>query len=288
MPESAIVRGTNWIAWAVATDFKALLGTNGSVKKSRETGMRKFLLGVVGLAALGTAPAFAADLAPYTKAPAMVAAIYDWSGFYVGFNGGGGWSHACWTNTATFSGPTVPSVSEGCHDASGGMVGGQAGYRFQSANWVFGVEGQGDWADLQGSNVSAASVLGFGVVNQTKIDAIGLITGQVGYAWNNVLWYVKGGAAVTHSKFTGFAAGLVIDTTDQARWGGAVGTGVEVGFSPDWSVGVEYDHLFMGTQSPIFSGPLGLFTRTDSIKQDVDMATVRVNYRWGGPLVAKY
>ena len=288
MSESAIVCRTNWIAWAVATDFKALLGTNGSVKKSRETGMRKFLLGVVGLAALGTAPAFAADLAPYTKAPAMVAAIYDWSGFYVGFNGGGGWSHACWTNTATFSGPTVPSVSEGCHDASGGMVGGQAGYRFQSANWVFGVEGQGDWADLQGSNVSAASVLGFGVVNQTKIDAIGLITGQVGYAWNNVLWYVKGGAAVTHSKFTGFAAGLVIDTTDQARWGGAVGTGVEVGFSPDWSVGVEYDHLFMGTPSPIFSGPLGLFTRTDSIKQDVDMATVRVNYRWGGPLVAKY
>ena len=290
MSESAIVCGTNWIAWAVATDFKALLGTNGSVKKSRETGMRKFLLGMVGLAALGAAPAFAADLAarPYTKAPAMVAAIYDWSGFYVGFNGGGGWSHACWTNTATFSGPTVPSVSEGCHDASGGMVGGQAGYRFQSANWVFGVEGQGDWADLQGSNVSAASVLGFGVVNQTKIDAIGLITGQVGYAWNNVLWYVKGGAAVTHSKFTGFAAGLVIDTTDQARWGGAVGTGVEVGFSPDWSVGVEYDHLFMGTQSPIFSGPLGLFTRTDSINQDVDMATVRVNYRWGGPLVAKY
>ena len=290
MPESAIVRRTNWIAWAVATDFKALLGPNGSVKKSRETGMRKFLLGVVGLAALGTAPAFAADLAPYTKAPAMVAAIYDWSGFYVGFNGGGGWSHACWTNTATSSGPTVPSVSEGCHDASGGMVGGQAGYRFQSANWVFGVEGQGDWADLQGSNLSAASasVLGFGVTNQTKIDAIGLITGQVGYAWNNVLWYVKGGAAVTHSKFTGFAAGFAIDSTDQARWGGAVGTGVEVGFSPDWSVGVEYDHLFMGTQSPIFSGPLGLFTRTDSIKQDVDMATVRVNYRWGGPLVAKY
>jgi len=287
MPESAIVRRINWIAWAVATDFKALLGTNGSVKKSRETGMRKFLLGVVGLAALGTAPAFAADLAPYTKAPAMVAAIYDWSGFYVGFNGGGGWSHACWTNTAAFSGPTVPSVSEGCHDASGGMVGGQAGYRFQSANWVFGVEGQGDWADLQGSNVSAASVLGFGVVNQTKIDAIGLITGQVGYAWNNVLWYVKGGAAVTHSKFTGFAAGLVIDTTDQARWGGAVGTGVEYGFAPNWSVGVEYDHLFMGNRDVTLVSNSGV-SRVDTIRQDVDMATVRVNYRLGGPLLAKF
>ena len=292
MPESAIVRGTNWIAWAVATDFKALLGTNGSVKKSRETGMRKFLLGMVGLAALGAAPAFAADLAarPYTKAPTMVAAIYDWSGFYVGFNGGGGWSHACWTNTATFSGPTVPSVSEGCHDASGGMVGGQAGYRFQSANWVFGVEGQGDWADLQGSNVSAASVLGFGVVNQTKIDAIGLITGQVGYAWNNVLWYVKGGAAVTDNKYSSFftATGVVFNQVSETRWGGAVGTGVEVGFAPNWSVAVEYDHLFMGGNSVTFPASAIAVTRSDNIKQDVDMGTVRVNYRFGGPVVAKY
>ena len=39
----------------------------------------------------------------------MIAAVYDWSGFYVGLNGGGGWSHNCWTNTATFGGPTVPT-----------------------------------------------------------------------------------------------------------------------------------------------------------------------------------
>jgi len=256
--------------------------------------MKKFLLGVIGLAALGASPAFAADLAarPYTKAPAMIAAIYDWSGFYVGLNGGGGFSHKCWTNTATLGGPTVPSVSEGCHDASGGMVGGQIGYRWQSANWVFGVEGEGDWADFKGSNASTASatVFGFGVTNQTKVDAVGLITGQVGYAWNNVLWYVKGGAAVTHDKYLGLttAGALVVDSTDETRWGGAIGTGVEVGFAPNWSVGVEYDHLFMGTRSINFLTPANVFTRTDSIKQDLDMATVRVNYRWGGPVVAKY
>ncbi len=68
--------------------------------------MKKFLLGVVGLAALGmSAPASAADLAarPYTKAPPpMVAAIYDWSGFYIGLNGGGGWSHKCWDREHRF------------------------------------------------------------------------------------------------------------------------------------------------------------------------------------------
>jgi outer membrane immunogenic protein len=252
--------------------------------------MKKFLLGVVGLAALSAAPAFGADLAPrtYTKAPAMIAAVYDWTGFYVGINGGGAFSHNCWTNTATVAGPTVPNVAEGCHDASGGMVGGQVGYRWQAANWVFGVEGQGDWADLKGSN---ASTLTAGVTtNQSKIDAIGLITGQVGYAWNNVLWYVKGGAAVTHDRFFGLttAGSLVIDSADQTRWGGAIGTGVEVGFAPNWTVGVEYNHLFMGTQSQNFLTPADVFNRTDSIKQDLDIATVRVNYRWGGPVVGKY
>ena len=256
--------------------------------------MKRLLLGAAGLAALSAAPACAADLTarPYTKAPAMVAAIYDWSGFYIGLNGGGGWSHNCWTNTATLAGPTVPSASEGCHDASGGMIGGQVGYRWQSANWVFGVEGQGDWADIKGSNTSAAGLAAplTGVTNQTKIDAIGLITGQVGYAWNNVLWYVKGGGAVSHNTFTGFstASGLFLDSADDTRWGGTVGTGVEVAFAPNWSVGVEYDHLFMGTKAISFLTPANVFTRTDSIKQDLDIASVRVNYRWGGPVVAKY
>jgi outer membrane immunogenic protein len=61
--------------------------------------MKKFLLGTVGLVALGmAAPATAADLAPYTKAPPpapYVAPIYDWTGFYIGANGGWGSTHSC-------------------------------------------------------------------------------------------------------------------------------------------------------------------------------------------------
>jgi outer membrane immunogenic protein len=242
--------------------------------------MKRLLLGVVGLMAVGAAaPAAAADLAarPYTKAPPMVAAIYDWTGFYIGINGGGASSHNCWS---------IAGVSEGCHDATGGVVGGQIGYRWQSANFVFGIEGQGDWADLKGSNTSA--VVGAPFTNQTKINAIGLITGQVGYAWNNVLWYVKGGAAVTDTKYNGFVAGIQFDQASEARWGGVVGTGLEFGFSPNWSVAVEYDHLFMGNRNISFATPGGAFTRTDNVRQDVDMGTVRVNYRWGGPVVAKY
>jgi len=253
--------------------------------------MKKALLVGVSLAALGSAPTFAADLAAhhvYTKAPA-VAPIYNWAGFYVGFNAGGASSHDCWNMTNIGFG-TFPATSEGCHDATGALVGGQVGYRWQMTNWVFGVEAQGDWADLKGSNTSSLAALA-PLVNQTKIDAIGLFTGQVGYAWNNVLWYAKGGAAVTDNKYTGVLGPLVIDTASKTRWGGAVGTGVEVGFAPGWSVGVEYDHLFMGSQTVAFGlslAPAVIGTRTDNIKQDVDMGTVRFNYTFGGPIVAKY
>ena len=69
---------------------------------------------------------------------------------------------------------------------------------------------------------------------------------------------------------------------DWARWGGVVGAGVEFGFARNWSVAVEYDHLFMDTNSVTFPASAIAVTRTDNISQDVDMGTVRVNYRFGG------
>ena len=249
--------------------------------------MKKFLLATVGLAALGiAAPASAADLAarPYTKAPPpMLAAAYDWSGFYIGANGGWGTSRKCWDSVA----PSLLIGPEGCHDANGGVAGGQIGYRWQAASWVFGVEAQGNWADLRGSNAS----LIFGDTNRSRIDAFGLFTGQVGYAWNNVLLYVKGGAAVTDDRFEirDTPTNILLATTgDQTRWGGTVGAGVEFSFAPNWSVGVEYDHLFMGTKTVTFNDAAGVFFATDRIRQDVDIVTARVNYRFGGPVIARY
>jgi outer membrane immunogenic protein len=253
--------------------------------------MKKILLATVALIALGAiAPASAADLGrPYSKAPTpMIAAIYDWTGFYVGLNGGGGSSRECWTNTSVLGVPTIPNVSEGCHNASGAVAGGQVGYRWQASNWVFGVEAQGDWASFKGSN---ASLFQAGVTDQTKTNAFGLFTGQVGYAWSNALWYVKGGGAVANDSYNRIttATGIAFDAASQTRWGGTVGTGLEFGFAPNWSVAVEYDHLFLGKNTVTLNAlATGLPTRTDSISQSADLATVRVNYRWGGPVIAKY
>jgi len=243
--------------------------------------MKKLLLVTASLVALGAAaPAVAADLAarPYTKAPPMVQAVYDWSGFYIGLNGGGGTSHNCWN--------LVGGLGEGCHDATGGTVGGQIGYRWQTGPIVFGLEAQGNWADFSGDNVSAVF---FPDRNRTKIDAFGLFTGQVGYAWNNVLLYAKGGAAVTDNKYDiiSGAGGGVLASTSNSRWGATIGAGLEYGFAPNWSFGVEYDHLFMDRQNVTFVSP-AVGVQTDSIKQDVDLFTARVNYKFGGPIIARY
>ena len=256
--------------------------------------MKKFLLATVAVLAMATS-ASAADLAarPYAKAPAPVmVAMYDWSGFYIGLNGGGGSAHKCWTETNDrFLG--IGIRPEGCHDATGGTVGGQVGYRWQASSWVFGVEGQGNWADFSGSNNNLFFPL---VRDRSKIDAFGTLTGQVGYAWNNVLLYVKGGAAVVSDKYaTNFiATNVLIDQAKETRWGGVIGAGVEFGFAGNWSVGVEYNHMFLGTRDVNATGvgnagiPVGGFSATDRITQDVDLATLRLNYRFGGPVVARY
>lgn len=259
--------------------------------------MKKLLLGAVSLLALGAvAPASAADLAarPYTKAPPMMAAMYDWSGFYIGGNGGGGWSRNCRSLTATAgAGTLVTPLSEGCSDGDGATAGGQIGYRWQTASWVFGLEGQGNWADFRGTNVNALGggpLVAAGLTDQTRVNAFGLMTGQVGWAWNNVLGYVKGGAAVVEDRHRTFtAAGVAFDAANETRWGATVGVGLEYGFSPNWSVGLEYDHLFLGTRSVNSTlVTTGAFSATDRIRQDIDIATVRLNYRWGGPVVARY
>lgn len=246
--------------------------------------MKKILLTTTALIALGIAPAAAADLAarPYTKAPVAVAA-YNWSGFYAGVNGGWGSSRNTWDEV--FAAPAIPL---GSHDATGGTVGGQIGYRWQASSWVFGVEAQGNWADFHGSNA-------IGIVpaisNDTRIDAFGLFTGQIGYAANNVLFYLKGGAAVTSDRYRVLATGtnvLLANTVDNTRWGGVVGVGLEYGFAPNWSAGIEYNHMFMQDKTYDFvsngiviAAPAGTLLFQNRIRQDVDLVTARINYKFG-------
>ncbi|WP_128932133.1 outer membrane protein [Bradyrhizobium zhanjiangense] len=236
--------------------------------------MKNFLILTASIGALSAAvPAFGADLARQpvqVKAPPLpvAAPIIDWSGYYIGVNGGWGTSRNCWD----FNGVTP----EGCHNSTGGTIGGQIGYRWHIFNMVYGIEGQGNWADFSGSNVSAAfpaDTIG------TKTDAFGLLTGHIGYAFNAVLLYAKGGAAVTSNTYhvNSVAAGTEIAKDNDVRWGGALGAGAEVSLAPSWSAGVEYTHLFMQRSNVSFPAAVA----ADRVHQDVDLITARLNYKFG-------
>ena len=243
----------------------------------------------IGIAALALATsASAADMAVKAPPPAPLPVIYNWSGFYVGLNGGWGNSHNCW-DFVLIAGPVF---SDGCRDRSGGLFGGQVGYRWQSNQFVFGLEAQGDWADLSNTRVSLFDPT---LSTRVKTDGIGLFTGQLGWAWNAALLYVKGGAAVTSNRLDIFdtPTGIGLVSASATRWGGVLGVGFEYGFAPNWSIGVEYDHLWMGTANNSFTvtDPRLVGILNNRITQDVDMLTLRINYRFGGyaaPVAARY
>ena len=131
-----------------------------------------------------------------TATRAALAPINDWTGFIMGENWAG------WVNTGIgwdFLDVTGFAVASGCRERSGGLIGGQIGYRWQANQWVFGVEAQGDWADFSNQRVSLVNPA---FSTRTKTDGIGLFIRQIGYAWNAALFYVKGGAAVTSNRFS--------------------------------------------------------------------------------------
>jgi outer membrane immunogenic protein len=242
--------------------------------------MKKFLLAPVALVALGaTVPALAADLParPYTKAPAYVAPLYNWTGFYVGGHIGG-----AFTSDNNFGGLTT-----GNND-NGRFLGGlQFGGDYQFApNWVIGGEFQYSW--LGSNNNGIIFPGGFLYTNNQR--ALGSVTGRIGYTWGPALLYVKGGYAFaddSESLFNGGGTPLAFALTGDRRNGFTVGAGFEYLFTQNWSAKLEYQFYDFGSSS--FTIPTGL-AQFGSFRTDDHVVKVGLNYRfnWGGPVVAKY
>jgi outer membrane immunogenic protein len=241
--------------------------------------MKKFLFGTVALVALGaTVPALAADLPArtYTKAPAYVAPIYNWTGFYIGGHIGGAFS-----SDSNFGGLTTGN--NGNARFLGGL---QGGYDYQFApNWVLGVEGQYSW--LANNNGGIAFPGGFVYTNNQR--ALASVTGRVGYTWGPGLLYVKGGYAFSDNNESVTLAGVptaVAFSGDHSN-GYTVGAGLEYMFTQNWSGKIEYQYYNFGNSS--FLAPTAL-AQFGSFRTDDHVVKAGINYRfnWGGPVVAKY
>jgi outer membrane immunogenic protein len=226
--------------------------------------MKNFFAGCFAVGALLAAPrAGAADLslAPLYKAPpAQVTQAYNWTGFYFGANGGGGWGHSFWSAQPTGVG------------LSGGQVGGTAGYNWQIGRAVLGIEGDIDWSGLQGTGTSAACPLGC----TTSDSWLSTVRGRVGYAFDRFLPYVTGGLAV--GDIHAATPGLVGGTSSNAGW--TIGAGLEVALPGNWSAKAEYLHVDLGN----FNCGTGCgVAPTDnvSLHQNIFRAGVDYHFGWG-------
>jgi len=236
------------------------------------------LLGLSAAVAIATAlPAAAADLRPApmpAKAPVLVAAPFSWSGCYIGVHGGGARGDKRWYNAAGVE------FIDRAHDADGFLVGGQVGCNWQQGQFVFGIEGEAAWANIDGS----ASVAGLTTTTyNTEADILGSIAGRIGWAFDRTLLFVKGGAAFTHERqWIATTGGTTFDMDRDLRWGWLVGGGLEYAFAPNWSGKIEYNYMNFGTADiSLCAVPTGACF-SDQIKQDMHVVKVGVNYRWGG------
>ena len=152
--------------------------------------MGKFL-GTAAILTVFATSAMAADVA--VRAPARYIApvsVYNWTGFYVGIEGGGGWGFAHQTDPFGFD--------SGGYNVSGGLVGGTVGYNWQINRLVLGLEADESWADIRGS--TNTRLCGGAPPNcSSRLESLGTFRGRVGWAgvlwWNNVMPYATGGLA---------------------------------------------------------------------------------------------
>ena len=260
--------------------------------------MKRLLLASVALCSVISSAAMAADLpppyVPPPRAPAayipVVAPIYNWSGFYIGGNLGAGWNSGgsvtdTFGSTFTGSGQTTKFIGGGQvgvnYEFWGGVViGAEAMFDWlpNTTNTWTAVEGTSGGAPAPGANASAT-------FNSRWLTTA---TGKLGYAWDRVLVYGKGGGAwvgANNPNLTVNGAGVTLTSNTTTNFGWTAGVGVEWAFAGNWSARVEYDYIGLQNQTiTVASIPGGPFAG-DTLNfnnRNISMFTAGLNYKFGG------
>jgi outer membrane immunogenic protein len=248
----------------------------------------------------------------------MAVPVYSWTGCYLGGHVGAGWSRTGWSEPNAAAAGSIPVLGpagsainvNGDAKVLGGV---QAGCDYQFAgNWVIGIGGDFSWADIRDSGIDPffAGKNGGPLPLNSRTDQLATLTGRIGYSFDRVLLYAKGGGAWAHNKYdvqnlTGMYGGLCSvpaggggiifvacnPTGSTDRFGWTAGVGVEWAFANNWTVFGEYAHYGFGNKGVAFTdpnnnnNPVTVF----AIKQDIDVVKFGINYRFGAsPVVARY
>ncbi len=232
----------------------------------------KRILMAAALALAAGGQALAADLpqpapppprAPATYVPIPVPA-FSWTGIYFGINGGYAFGQSSWTD------PILGST--GNFSTTGWLAGGTLGGNYQWGQFVLGIEGDGDWQNLNGTTYSAAGTCNIAGCT-TQSDWLATVRGRAGYAFDRFLVYGTGGGAFGNLQA---AAGLLpFSSSTQIGW--TAGGGVEFAFTPNLTAKVEYLYVDLGSQSC----PAGSCTGTaTSVSLTENVVRAGINYKF--------
>ncbi|MBR1213762.1 outer membrane beta-barrel protein [Bradyrhizobium sp. JYMT SZCCT0180] len=234
----------------------------------------------------------AADLGPRPAAP-IAPAFYDWSGVYIGLHAGYGGGMKDWTQALGNN-----------FTAKGFLAGGQIGINKQIGSLVFGLELDGSWADIGGSQLLSdggpAAAFQVDFTGRSKIDGLVTLTGRAGLAADRWFVYAKGGLAVAQERHSfsnntstfppapPFTA-VISGSSSERRWAPTVGFGTEYALGNNWSVKAEYDYVHLGNRTVGFTGTAnfnGVAAPLDPtnvpIEQALHLVKIGANYRFGG------
>lgn len=196
-------------------------------------GRMKWTLVAVATVLTASGQALAADLPQPGLPPAQSPGVYNWTGLYIGINGGYGTGNSNWSDG--------PVGTTGSFPTSGFLIGGTVGANYQIGQYVFGIEGDADWSNLQGSSGSTCGAISALVPPpvgcQTQSEWLATLRGRVGYAFDRILVYGTAGAAFGNIQ-TGLNPPSTFDSAIEAGW--TVGGGLEFAFAQNWTAKVEY------------------------------------------------
>jgi outer membrane immunogenic protein len=217
---------------------------------------RMILTAIVAMVLAAPLAARAADLPqPSYKAPAYVAPAYaNWTGLYLGVNGGYGFGKSDWDTPAVSLSP------------KGALFGATIGYNFQTGIWVWGAEGDIDWSDMKDSATCTGGTC------ETKNDWLSTVRGRLGYAgWHNWLPYITGGLAMGDVKAT-----APTGSASKTQLGWTAGLGVEYAWRTNWSVKLEYLYADLGKMNC----GTACGAATDDVSFKTNLMRVGLNYRF--------
>ena len=259
--------------------------------------MRRLVATVFSIVA-STASAMAADMAPsYKAAPMAAAAVFSWTGSYIGLNAGGTWGR--WrdnpSTTVNLTGVTtaIPGTFANRTDFVGGF---QTGYNWQIGSWVLGVEQDIQYSRLRSSFVYAAApggalVAGDGFSN--KVDFLGATRVRAGWAFDRSLLYVAGGLETavmdTSGNYVARAGGSPAATftdADKYHFGWTIGGGYQYAITNNVALGAEYRYFDLGRETynlgAVTNAAGVTSTVTDSVRLKASQVLLRLDMKLNG------